>query len=66
MSFEKIDKFETLKDGGIVYELDLMGYRGVYYVPASDMQINLINYGFTAPAFVVFPERSLSMDTPPS
>ncbi len=62
MSFEKIDKFETLKDGGIVYELDLMGYRGVYYVPASDMQINLINYGFTAPAFVVFPEKSLSMD----
>lgn len=60
--FSRIEKMFTLEDGSILYEFNLNGYQGHYLMPASDMQFNLINYGFTAPALVVFPDRRVEME----
>ena len=58
----RIEKMITTKDDSILYEFDLNGYVGYYYLPSSDMQVNLINYGFTSPCLVVYPDKKIGMD----
>ena len=58
----RIEKMFTLEDDSVLYEFNLNGYTGYYLMPHSDLQFNLINYGFTAPGLVVFPDKKLKME----
>lgn len=59
MSIARIDKTVTKPDGSVLHEFTLNGYQTWLYQPRNEVQSNLINYGFTGPTIVVFPDRKL-------
>ena len=60
MSIERIYQTTTQADGTVIHEFELGGFQTFLYMPASDLQTNLINYGFTGPTLAVFPDRKLA------
>lgn len=60
MSIERIYQTTTQADGTVIHEFELDGFQTYLYMPASDLQTNLINYGFTGPTLVVFPDKKLA------
>lgn len=60
MSIERIHQTTTQADGTVIHEFELDGFQTYLYMPASDLQTNLINYGFTGPTLAVFPDRKLA------
>jgi hypothetical protein len=59
MAFKQIKKMITADNGDIYYEFEDQGYQILYTQPANGIQSNLINYGFTGPTFLVFPDRKV-------
>ena len=57
MAFKKIEKLITTENGDIYYEFEDNGYQILFTQPANDIQSNLINYGFTGPTILCFPDR---------
>jgi hypothetical protein len=57
MAFKQIKKLITLSNGDIYYEFEDDGYAILYLMPANEIRSNLINYGFTGPTFLCFPDR---------
>ncbi len=57
MAFDKIRKLITTENGDIYYEFEDNGYQILYVMPANEIQSNLINYGFTGPTLLVFPDK---------
>ena len=57
MAFKKIEKLITTENGDIYYEFEHDGYQILYNQPANDIQSNLINYGFTGPTLLCFPDK---------
>ncbi|MBR0136840.1 MAG: hypothetical protein IJM15_00305 [Erysipelotrichaceae bacterium] len=62
MAFRKIDLMKTADEGSIFYEFNVNGYQILLYQPSNDIQSNLINYGFTSPSFLVFPDKKSDFD----
>lgn len=60
MSIGRIYRTTTQADGTVIHEFELGGFQTYLYMPASDLQTNLINYGFTGPTLAVFPDRKLA------
>ncbi len=61
MSIQRIVQMVTREDGSVIYEFCLNGFPVYLYQPAGDMLPNLINYSFTGPTIVVFPDRRLTI-----
>lgn len=57
MAFKKIEKLITTREGDIYYEFEENGYQILYIQPANEIQSNLINYGFTGPTILCFPDQ---------
>ena len=57
MAFDKIDRMITGDNGDVFYEFSSDGHQILYYMPHNEVRSNLINYGFTGPTFLVFPDR---------
>lgn len=57
MSFQRMRQITTREDGSILYEIELGGFQTFVYMPVNEVQSNLINYGFTAPTFLIFPDK---------
>jgi hypothetical protein len=57
MAFDKIRKMITTENGDIYYEFEDKGYQILYTQPANEIQSNLINYGFTGPTLLCFPDK---------
>jgi len=57
MAFRQIRQLVTEADGSLLYEFEDKGYQILFYMPVNDVQSNLINYGFTGPTLVVFPDK---------
>ena len=57
MAFTKIRKMITIENGDIFYEFEDNGYQILYTQPANGIQSNLINYGFTGPTLLCFPDK---------
>lgn len=62
MSIERIIQLKTAEDGSIFYEFSLGGYQTFLYMPANEIQSNLINYGFTGPTLAVFCDKKIAME----
>ena len=60
--FSVINKLITKDNGDIIHEFTLNDYQVFLYMPKNDIQSNLINYGFTGPTILVFPDNKLEMD----
>jgi len=59
MSIKRIIQMTTQEDGSIFYEFCLEGYQTFLYMPANEIQSNLINYGFTGPTLAVFCDKKV-------
>lgn len=57
MAFKQIRKMITVENGDIYYEFEDQGYQILFTQPANEVQSNLINYGFTGPTMLVFPDK---------
>ena len=57
MAFKKIEKLITTREGDIYYEFEDNGYQILYIQPANEIRSNLINYGFTGPTILCFPDQ---------
>ena len=57
MAFKKIEKLITTREGDIYYEFEDNGYQILYIQPANEIKSNLINYGFTGPTILCFPDE---------
>ncbi|MBR5340703.1 MAG: hypothetical protein IK151_02115 [Erysipelotrichaceae bacterium] len=57
MAFKQIRKMITVENGDIYYEFADNGYQILYTQPANEVQSNLINYGFTGPTLLCFPDK---------
>ena len=57
MAFKKIEKVLTIDNGDIYYEFEDNEYQILYIQPANDRQSNLINYSFTGPTILIFPDE---------
>ena len=57
MAFRQIRKMITVENGDIYYEFEDKGYQILFTQPANEIQSNLINYGFTGPTLLCFPDK---------
>ncbi|MBQ6333918.1 MAG: hypothetical protein IJI46_02460 [Erysipelotrichaceae bacterium] len=57
MAFERIRKMITLANGDIYYEFNDEGRTILFLQPANEVKSNLINYGFTGPTLLCFPDK---------
>ena len=62
MAFKQIRKMITTEDQDVYYEFASDGYQILYYMPHNEVQSNLINYGFTGPTLLVFPDRKTDFE----
>ena len=60
MAFRKIEKLITTNEGDIYYEFQDNGYQILYIQPANEIKSNLINYGFTGPTLLCFPNERVN------
>ena len=57
MAFDKINKLITTENGDIFYEFEDNDFQILYIMPANEIRSNLINYGFTGPTILCFPDE---------
>ena len=57
MAFKKIEKLISTSEGDIYYEFEDNGFQVLYIQPFNEIKSNLINYGFTGPTILCFPNE---------
>ena len=57
MAFKQIRQMITSDNGDIFYEFKEGGHQILFVQPANELKSNLINYGFTGPTLLVFPDK---------
>ncbi len=57
MAFDRINKLITTENGDIFYEFADNDFQILYIMPANEIKSNLINYGFTGPTILCFPDE---------
>ena len=62
MAFKQINKMITAENGDIFYEFKEGEHQILFLQPANELKSNLINYGFTGPTLLVFPDRKTDFD----
>ena len=62
MAFKQIKKMITAENGDIFYEFKEGEHQILFLQPANELKSNLINYGFTGPTLLVFPDRKTDFD----
>lgn len=59
--FSRINLTLSFPDGSVVHQFHLGGFETTLYMPANKLQSNLINYGFTGPTMLIFPDEKLDI-----
>ncbi|MBR4421141.1 MAG: hypothetical protein IKS69_01240 [Erysipelotrichaceae bacterium] len=62
MAFKQIKKMITAENGDIFYEFKEGEHQILFLQPANELKSNLINYGFTGPTLLVFPDRKTDFE----